>query len=51
MVAAALADEAPRGTTYTVELPGGTLQIVWTEDDQILMTGPAVLTAEGVTRL
>jgi diaminopimelate epimerase len=51
MVAAALADEAPRGTTYTVDLPGGTLQIVWTEDDRILMTGPAVLTAEGVTRL
>ncbi len=51
MVAAALADEAPRGTSYTVDLPGGTLQIVWTEDDRVLMTGPAVLTAEGVTRL
>ncbi len=51
MVAAALADEAPRGTAYTVDLPGGTLSIVWTEDDRILMTGPAVLTAEGVTRL
>ncbi|MCW2808404.1 MAG: diaminopimelate epimerase [Marmoricola sp.] len=51
MVAAALADEAPRGTSYTIDLPGGTLEIVWTEDDRILMTGPAVLTAEGVTRL
>ena len=51
MVAASLADEAPRGTAYTVDLPGGTLSIVWTEDDRILMTGPAVLTAEGVTRL
>jgi diaminopimelate epimerase len=51
MVAAALADEAHRGTPYTVDLPGGTLEIVWTEDDQILMTGPAVLTAEGLTRL
>jgi diaminopimelate epimerase len=51
MVAAALADEAPRGTSYAVDLPGGTLHIVWTEDDRILMTGPAVLTAEGVTRL
>ena len=51
MVAAAVADGAERGTTYTVDLPGGTLQIVWTEDDRILMTGPAVLTAEGVTNL
>ncbi len=51
MVAAALADEAPRGTAYTIDLPGGTLTIVWTEDDRILMTGPAILTAEGVTRL
>lgn len=48
MVAAALADEAPRGTTYTVDLPGGRLQIVWTDDDRILMTGPAVLVAEGM---
>jgi diaminopimelate epimerase len=51
MVATALADEAERGTPYTVDLPGGTLEIVWTEDDRVLMTGPAVLTAEGVTRL
>jgi diaminopimelate epimerase len=51
MVAAAVADGAERGTTYTVDLPGGTLSIVWTEDDRILMTGPAVLTAEGVTNL
>ena len=34
-----LADGAERGTPYTVDLPGGTLQIVWTEDDRILMTG------------
>jgi diaminopimelate epimerase len=51
MVAAATADDAERGTAYTVDLPGGTLSIVWTEDDRILMTGPAVLTAEGVTNL
>jgi diaminopimelate epimerase len=51
MVAAALADEAERGTPYTVDLPGGTLQIVWTEDDRVLLTGPALLTAEGVTNL
>ncbi len=51
MVAASLADNAERGTSYTVDLPGGTLEIVWTEDDRILMTGPAVLTAEGLTNL
>ena len=51
MVAAALADDAPRGTSYRVDLPGGTLEILWTEDDRILMTGPAVLTAEGITNL
>ena len=51
MVAAAAADGAERGTSYTVDLPGGTLEIVWTEDDRILMTGPAVLTAEGFTDL
>jgi diaminopimelate epimerase len=51
MVAAAVADNAERSTPYTVDLPGGTLEIVWTEDDRILMTGPAVLTAEGVTNL
>jgi diaminopimelate epimerase len=55
MVAAAAADgaqgKAERGTPYTVDLPGGTLTIVWTADDRVLMTGPAVLTAEGVTNL
>jgi diaminopimelate epimerase len=51
MVAASLADGAERGTPYTVDLPGGSLEIVWTEDDRVLMTGPAVLVAEGVTDL
>lgn len=47
MVAAAAADAAPQGTTYRVDLPGGTLRIEWTADDRVLMTGPAVLVAEG----
>ena len=51
MVATALADEAPRDTSYTVDVPGGRLEIVWTEDDRILMSGPAVLVAEGVVTL
>ena len=50
-VAAALADGAPRGTTYRVDVPGGTLHVEWTDDDRVLMTGPAVLVAEGLTDL
>lgn len=50
-VAAATADDAPRGTAYVVDLPGGTLRITWTSADRVLMTGPAVLVAEGVTAL
>jgi diaminopimelate epimerase len=49
MVAAAVADGAERGTPYTVDVPGGTLEVTWTADDRVLLTGPAVLVAEGVT--
>ncbi len=51
MVAAATEDKADRGTSYAVTLPGGQLDIVWTADDRILMTGPAELVAEGLTDL
>ncbi|WP_110240844.1 diaminopimelate epimerase [Nocardioides gilvus] len=51
MVAAALADDAARGTAYVVDVPGGTLEITWTDDDRILMTGPAVIVAQGKTDL
>ena len=51
MVATAIADGADRGTSYTVDLPGGSLEVVWTDDDRVLMTGPAVLVAEGITDL
>ena len=51
LVAAALADDAPRGSEYRIDLPGGTLRISWTADDRILMIGPAVVVAEGVTSL
>jgi diaminopimelate epimerase len=47
MVATALADAAGRGTTYTVDVPGRTLEVTWTENDRVLLTGPAVLVAEG----
>ena len=51
MVASALADGAARDTAYRIDLPGGTLRITWTADDRILMTGPAVVVAEGTTDL
>jgi diaminopimelate epimerase len=54
MVAAALLDEPAGGVrdrAYRVDLPGGTLTIVWTGDDRIEMTGPAVLVASGTTDL
>jgi diaminopimelate epimerase len=47
MVASALADGTGRGTTYQVDVPGGRLDVTWTEDDHLLLTGPAVLVAMG----
>ena len=50
-VAAMTADGAERGATYVVDVPGGTLRVVWTEAGRVLLTGPAVLVAEGLTDL
>ena len=47
MVAAALADQAPPGTTYRVDVPGGRLDVTWTEEGRVVLTGPAVIVAEG----
>jgi diaminopimelate epimerase len=51
MAAAASADGAARDTTYTIDLPGGTLTATWTADDRVLLTGPAVIVARGMTSL
>ena len=51
MVATAEADHAPRDTPYVVDVPGGRLTITWTSDDRVLMTGPAVIVAQGITDL
>jgi diaminopimelate epimerase len=55
MVAAALGDGAdptrPPGTTYRVDVPGGRLDVTWTTGNRLLLTGPAVLVADGVLRL
>ncbi|MDN4171561.1 diaminopimelate epimerase [Nocardioides sp. SOB77] len=55
-VAAAVADGRAAGgpgadATYRVDLPGGTLEITWTADDRVLMSGPAVVVARGTTAL
>ncbi|MEI5676563.1 MULTISPECIES: diaminopimelate epimerase [unclassified Nocardioides] len=57
MVAAALRDglvagDAPAGdTSYRVDVPGGTLTVTWTAANRVLLTGPAVIVARGVTDL
>jgi diaminopimelate epimerase len=53
MVAAAVADGVIRDedVTYRVDVPGGTLSVTWTVDDRVLLTGPAVIVASGVTDL
>ena len=47
MVAAALADETAPGKTYHVDVPGGRLEVTWTEQGRVELTGPAVLVARG----
>ena len=58
MVAAALHDRVvPEGgspaedVAYRVDVPGGTLTVTWTAEGRILLTGPAVVVASGVTAL
>jgi diaminopimelate epimerase len=47
--AAAIAAMSHAGTrtTYTVDVPGGRLGVEWTDDDVVLLRGPAVLVAAG----
>jgi diaminopimelate epimerase len=47
--AAAVAVMAARGerATYDVDVPGGRLAVKWCDGGQVLLTGPAVLVAEG----
>jgi diaminopimelate epimerase len=48
VVATSLRTGVPRGTRYAVRVPGGDLEVTWREDGHVLLTGPAVLLAEGV---
>ncbi len=51
MVAAALADgvdpERPDGTSYRVDVAGGSLGVTWTDQGRVVLTGPAVIVARG----
>ncbi|MEX2290410.1 MAG: diaminopimelate epimerase [Mycobacteriales bacterium] len=47
VVATALRTGAPRDTPYDVDVPGGSLTVTWREDGHVVLTGPAVLLAEG----
>ena len=47
MVAAALADGTAPGKRYRVDVPGGRLEVTWTEQGRVELTGPAVLVARG----
>ncbi len=51
MVAPPGGDGVPHGTTYRVDVPGGELAVTWTDADRLLLTGPAVIVAEGSTDL
>jgi diaminopimelate epimerase len=45
--AVAAMDVAGDRTAYDVDVPGGRLAVEWRADDEVLLTGPAVLVAEG----
>lgn len=51
VVAAAVADGASRPVAYRVDVPGGTLEVTWTDDDRVLLSGPAAVVARGTTSL
>lgn len=46
-VATALADEADKPATYQVDVPGGTVHVTWTQDNHMILAGPAVIVARG----
>jgi diaminopimelate epimerase len=47
VVAAAAADgSGPDGSTWQVDVPGGTCTVVWRPDGGIVLSGPAVIVAE-----
>src|SRR5680860_8610 len=51
MVASAMADghgiQREQDLSYRVDVPGGELKVTWTRNNHVLLTGPALLVAEG----
>ncbi len=47
VVATSLRTGTPRDTPYAVTVPGGDLTVTWRSDGHVVLTGPAVLLAEG----
>jgi diaminopimelate epimerase len=47
VVATVLRLGIPRGSAYTVDVPGGRLTVTWREDGHVTLEGPAVIVAEG----
>jgi len=47
VVAQVLAAGEGRGEPYVVDVPGGRLVVTWREDGHVLLSGPAVLVADG----
>ena len=50
VVAQVLRSGEGRGEPYDVDVPGGRLVVTWREDGHVLLSGPAVLVAEGDVR-
>ena len=46
-MATSLRTGTPRDTPYAVTVPGGELTVTWRTDGHVVLTGPAVLLAEG----
>ena len=51
MVASAMADghgiQREQDLSYRVDVPGGELKVTWTRNNHVLLTGPALIVAEG----
>ena len=51
VVATVLRSGVPARSAYDVDVPGGRLVVTWREDGHVPLQGPAVIVAEGETRL
>jgi diaminopimelate epimerase len=47
MAAAAVSDGSSAAASYRVDVPGGRLQVTWDQHSSAVLTGPAVIVADG----